>query len=294
MTPRDILAAVSVAVVWGLTFIAIKFGVEAAPPLALSALRFFFAAVPLVFFVRPPKTSPWLVVLYGLAIGVGQFGLLFIAIEQGFPVGLSSLVIQSQVFFTILFAWALQGERPRPAQLAGAGVALAGIALIGSERLNGASFGPLMLVLLAAAFWGAGNVIGRLAGRVDMLGFTAWSSLVAPAPLMLASLWFDGKAALAPLSRPSLQLMLSVLVLSYGGTVFGYGLWSRLLANHPAASVTPFALLVPIVGMIAASIIFGEPLDAFELWGALLVMAGLAVNVFGDRMLARLRPPLVK
>jgi O-acetylserine/cysteine efflux transporter len=290
MTPRDVVAAIAVAVAWGLSFIAIKIGVDTAPPLALSALRFFFAAVPLILFVRPPKTSPWLVILYGLAIGVGQFGLLFIAIRQGFPVGLSSLVIQLQVFFTILFAGVTLSERPRPAQIVGALIALGGVALIGAERLGGATFGPLLLVIVAAGFWGVGNVIGKLAGAVDMLAFTAWSSLVAPLPLLLASAWFDGAQALTPLLHPSLTLVLCVLALSYGGTVFGYGLWSRLLSRHPAAAVTPFALLVPIVGMFAAWLIFAEPLDAIELWGALLVMAGLAVNVFGDRILAlRLR-----
>ena len=284
MPPRDVLIAIAVAVVWGLTFIAIKIGLADTPPLAFSALRFLFAAVPLILFVRPPRTSPIHVILYGLLIGVGQFGLLYIGIRAGFPVGLASLVIQLQAFFTILLAWALRGERPKPAQGVGAAVALAGIALIGSERFGGASFGPLVLVIAAAAFWGAGNIVAKSAGRVDMLAFIAWSSLAAPAPLFAASLWLEGPTALAALAHPSLSLVLSLAALAYGGTTFGYGMWSRLLARHPAASVAPFALLVPIVGMVAGGVIFGEPLDAFEVWGAVLVMAGLSVNVFGDRL----------
>ena len=70
MPPRDVLTAIAVAVVWGLMFIAIKIGVAETTPLALSALRFAFAALPLVLFVRPPKASPAVVVLYGLFIGV--------------------------------------------------------------------------------------------------------------------------------------------------------------------------------------------------------------------------------
>jgi O-acetylserine/cysteine efflux transporter len=124
MKTRDVLAAISVAIVWGLTFIAIKIGVGETTPLALSALRFVFAALPAVFFVRPPKASPWIVALYGLFIGVGQFGLLFVAIRQGFPVGLASLIIQLQAFFTIFLAWALMRERPRRAQLGGGGGAV--------------------------------------------------------------------------------------------------------------------------------------------------------------------------
>ena len=284
MPPRDVLTAIAVAVVWGLVFIAIKIGVAETTPLMLSALRFAFAAMPLVLFVRPPKTSPALVVVYGLFIGAGQFGLLFIAVRQGFPVGLASLVIQLQAFFTILLAWLLRGERPKPAQVVGAAIAFAGIAIIAAERLQGASLGPLLLVVAAAAFWGAGNVVAKIAGKIDMLAFVAWSSLAAPAPLFVVAYWLDGPMALAALTHPSWRLIAAVAALSYAGTTFGFGLWSRLLAHHPAAAVAPFALLVPIVGMIAGFVAFGEPLDAFELWGAVLVMAGLGVNVFGDRL----------
>ena len=125
LTPRDTLAAISVAVVWGLVFIAIKVGVGETSPLMLSALRFVFARLPAVFFIAPPKAPAWKVALYGLLIGVGQFGVLFIAMGEGFPVGLTSLVIQLQVYFTVLIAWAALGERPRRMQAIGAGVAFA-------------------------------------------------------------------------------------------------------------------------------------------------------------------------
>ena len=287
MTARDILAALSVAIVWGLTFIAIKVGVGETTPLMLAALRFFFAAVPMVFFLAPPKAPAWAVTLYGLMIGVGQFGVLFIAIHEGFPVGLASLVIMAQVFFTILLASLLLGERPRRAEIAGAIVAFVGIAVIGSERLAGASLGPFLLVILAAVFWGSGNVLAKTVGKVDMLAFTIWSSLAAPLPLLLLSLSVEGTAGLAALTHPGWKLAISVLVISYAGTVFGYGLWARLLAQYSTATVAPFALLVPVVGMIAGALLFGEALTLVELLGGALVMAGLALNVFGDWALRR-------
>ncbi len=174
MSARDILAAVSVAIVWGLSFIAIKVGVGETSPLMLAALRFLFAAIPMVFFLAPPKAPAWAVALYGLLIGVGQFGLLFIAIHQGFPVGLASLVIMAQVFFTILLAWAFLAESPSRVQIVGAAVGFIGMAVIGSERLAGASLGPFLLVILAAGFWGLGNVLAKSVGKVDMLAFTVW------------------------------------------------------------------------------------------------------------------------
>jgi O-acetylserine/cysteine efflux transporter len=283
MTRRDILAAVSVAVVWGLTFIAIKIGVGETSPLMLSALRFVFASVPAVFFIAPPMAPAWKVVLYGLLIGVGQFGVLFVAIRQGFPVGLASLVIQAQVYFTILLAWIALGERPKRTQAIGAGVAFAGMAVIGLNRLAGASLGPFLLVVLAALFWGAGNVVAKTAGRIDALALTVWSSLAAPLPLLALSLAFDGTGPLLGLAHPTWRLAVSVAVIAYAGTVFGFGLWAQLLAHYSAATVAPFALLVPVVGMAAGALLFAEPLQPVELCGAALVMAGLALNVFGDR-----------
>ena len=221
--------------------------------------------------------------------GLGQFGLLFTAIHLGFPVGLASLVVMAQAFFTVALAWVFLGENPRRPQLVGAAVAFAGMAVIGSQRLGGASFGPFLLVILASFFWGAGNVLAKAVGKVDMLAFTIWSSLAAPLPLIILSLAVDGPGPLAALAHPTGKLVLSVLVVAYAlGTVFGFALWARLLQLYSAATVAPFALVVPVVGMVAeARSRFGEPVSAVELFGAVLVMAGLALNVFSDWMLRR-------
>jgi O-acetylserine/cysteine efflux transporter len=286
MTFRDILAAIVAATALGLAFIAIKIGVHEAPPLTLTGLRFVFAAFPAVLFVRPPRAPAGLVALYGLLIGVGQFGLLFLSIGLGMPIGLASLVIQLQAFITIFLAWIVIGERPTAVQLGGAGIAFSGILAIGAPRLGGASFGPFLMVIGAAFCWGAGNLVGKLAGRIDMFAFTVWSSLAAPIPLFAMSLLFDGGRTLPALMHPTWALAACVAVLAYGGTIIGFGLWSRLLALHSAARVAPFALLIPVVGMIGGRLVFNEPLGAFEFLGAVLVMAGLAFNVFGERLLA--------
>jgi O-acetylserine/cysteine efflux transporter len=285
MTPRDLLAAILAATALGLAFIAIKLGVREAPPLMLTALRFVFAAFPALLFVEPPRARPLQVILYGLFIGVGQFGLLFLAIGQGMPVGLASLVIQLQAFVTVLLAWIALGERPTLAQAIGAGIALLGILAIGAGRLSGASLGPFLMVIAAAFCWAAGNLVSKLAGRVDMFAFVVWSSLAAPLPLLALSALFEGAAGFEALAHPTLVLAACVAALAYGGTIIGFGLWIALLARHSAAKVAPFALLIPVVGMIAGRVFFAEPLGPFELAGAILVMAGLAFAVFGERLL---------
>ena len=284
MSLRDTLIAIAIAAVWGISFIAIKIGVSEMPALMFSALRFLLASVPAVFFLRPPRTSVKLVVGYGLAIGVAQFGLLFLAIRLGMPAGLSSLVIQLQVFFTILIAWMVMGERPTRSQLAGAAIAFAGVAVIGSARLGGAALIPFVLVIIAALSWGVGNVIGKKAGAIDMMSFTVWSSLAAPLPLFALSLVLEGQPALDALAHPGWKAIACALFLAYAATLFGYAAWARLLSRHPAAQVTPFALLVPVFGMGGAALAFHEPASAVEWMGAGLVLAGLCVNLVGGRV----------
>ena len=284
MSARDTLLAVVVAAVWGVCFVPIKWGVMEIPPLMFSAFRFFFAAVPAVLFIAPPRAPVRLVIAYGLAIGVAQFGLLFIAINLGMPVGLSSLVMQLHAFFTIFLAWLLMGETPTRTQLTGAAIALAGVALIGSQRLGGAAFAPFALTIVSAFFWGVGNVIGKKAGQVDMLAFMVWSSLAAPLPLIGLSLIFEGSAGLDALLHPSWFGVACAVFLAYAATLFGFGIWGSLLSRYPAALAAPFALLVPVFGMGSAALLFGESVSPAEWAGAGLILAGLGWNGMGGRL----------
>jgi O-acetylserine/cysteine efflux transporter len=289
MSPRDLILALLVVTVWGVNFVAIKWGVDEVPPLLLTALRFLAAAVPAVFFIRRPKVSLPILVAYGFSIGVLQFGLLFVAIKLGMPAGLASLVMQLQVFFTIGLAVAFLGERPGWFQLVGAVVAFAGIGVIGLERLQGAALVPLLMTIAAALFWGIGNIVTKKAGRIDMLSFVVWSSLIPPVPLFLASLLFEGPEAL-PQALGQITWLGggSLLFISYGATLFGYGLWSLLLSRYPANVVAPFTLLVPVTGIGSAALLLGESISGMEVLGSVLVFAGLLLTVLGPRFRKRL------
>lgn len=288
MPLRHILLALLIALVLGVSFVAIHYGLEEAPPLLLTALRYSFAAVPAVFFVKRPAMDWRLLVAYGAFVGVGQFGLLFIAIKLGMPAGLSSLVVQLQVFFTVLLAFVFFGERPSLPQVVGAIIAFAGIGVIASERLDGAVLLPLLLTIAAALFWGFANTTSKKAGKVDMLGLVVWSSLVPPLPLLGLSLLLDGPDAIVTaLTSFSWRGMGAVAFMAYGATLFGFSMWARLLSLYPASQVAPFALCIPVAGILSAALLLGETITSVEIAGSLLVFAGLVVTVLGPRLVAR-------
>ena len=288
MPLRHVLLALAVATTWGLSFIAIRWGVDEVSPLLLTALRYTFAALPAVIFIRPPKADWRIVVAYAFAIGVGQFGLLFLAIKLGMPAGLSSLVIQLQVFFTIFLAFLIFGERPNLSQILGALIAFAGIGVIAVERIEGAALLPLVLTILAAVFWGFGNIASKKAGRVDMLSFVTWSALVPPIPLALAAVALDGPGIFASaLEHITWRGIGSIAFMSYAATLFGFGAWAWLLSRYPASQVTPFGLFIPVVGVVAGALLLGEHITMLEVAGGALVLLGLVVNVFGQRLLRR-------
>lgn len=296
MPLRHSLLALAIATIWGLTFVSIKIALQTVPPFALSGWRFFLAAVPLIFLVgRPQVAWKWLVV-YGLFIGVGQFAVMFVALGLGMPAGLMSLVVQVQVFFTIGLAVACFGERVQRVQLLGAFIAGAGLVVIGATKVGAGVGLAFLLVLVGAFFWGAGNTVAKHVarqspnGKVDAMNFIAWTSLAAVPPLVLISLVAEpANALLLPISHASGWLAFHLCVLAYAAQVFGYGLWSNLLTRYPASAVSPFALWVPVAGMSATALAFGETLSATQIVGAVIVMLGLAVAVFGSTIMTRYR-----
>jgi O-acetylserine/cysteine efflux transporter len=288
MPAAHLLLALLVVFVWGTNFVVIKLGLATLPPLLFAALRFALSALPWMLFIRrPPVAWRWLAA-FGVLLGAGQFGLLFIAMKADISPGLASLVIQMQVFFTIGLSIVLLGERIRWFQIAGLVLALVGVALLLSHLDASLTVKGLILTLLAAMSWAAANLVAKHAARqapsLDMLGFMVWSSAFAVPPLVLFSLIFEGPAAMAQgLANSGWVAWSAVLWQALGNTLFGYGVWNWLLARYPAATVTPAALLVPVFGMSASAWWLGESLAWWKLAAGALVMGGLIVNVFGAR-----------
>jgi O-acetylserine/cysteine efflux transporter len=256
-----LLSALIVILAWGVNFVVIKVGLHGVPPMLLGALRFSLVALPAVFFIKRPAVPLKWVVAYGATISLGQFVLLFYAMSVGMPAGLASLVLQAQAFFTLMFAAMILGEQIRGPNIVGLLIAACGLAVIGVQAGHAMTVAGFVLTLAASAMWGMGNVITKRMGKVDLLSLVVWASLVPPLPF-----------------------------LAFIATMLGYTLWGKLLGKYPASQVAPFSLLVPIVGLASAALLLDEGLSVMQLLGAVLVMAGLFVNVFGGWLMQRLMP----
>lgn len=290
MTRKDGLLALLVVVVWGLNFVVIKVGLHNMPPLMLAGLRFMLVAFPAIFFVARPKIPLSLLLGYGLTISFGQFAFLFCAIKFGMPAGLASLVLQAQAFFTIILGAFVFGERLQGKQLAGITLAVFGVLVLIEASLNGQHVALLgfCLTLAAALCWACGNIFNKKimqhVSRPPVMSLVVWSALIPIVPFLLASYLLDGSTAMKQsLVNIDLTTILSLVYLAFVATIVGYGIWGSLLGRYETWRVAPLSLLVPVVGIASAALLLDETLSALQLMGAVLIMAGLYINVFGLR-----------
>lgn len=291
MSRKDGLLALLVVVVWGLNFVVIKVGLHNMPPLMLAGLRFLLVAFPAIFFVARPKIPLSLLLGYGLTISFGQFAFLFSAIKFGMPAGLASLVLQAQAFFTIILGAFAFGERLQGKQRVGIALAIFGVLVLIEASLNGQHVGMLgfMLTLAAALSWASGNIFNKKimqhTSRPAVMSLVVWSALIPVVPFFLASILLDGPTQIIQsLVTIDMTTILSLVYLAFVATIVGYGIWGALLGRYETWRVAPLSLLVPVVGLASAAVLLDETLTGLQLLGALLIMAGLYINVFGFRL----------
>ena len=297
LSRADWAKALVVVVVWGLNFVVMKWGLATLSPLVLCALRFLAASLPFLLFVRPPRHLSWgVMAAYGLVQGVGQFGLLFTGMQLGMPAGMSSVVLQTQAFITMLMAAALLGETPHRWQWLGLCIAIGGLVFIGAAHGDGASgmtLAGFLLTVGAAAMWAGSNLLTRVAARqgpYEPVSFIVWSSVFPIVPLLLLACVVDGTEAVVQQLRGLGGRELGVVAyLALLSTLLGYGLWTRLLQRYAASIVAPLSLLVPVIGLLSAMLLLGERPTVVQWLGTAAVLLGMAINQFGGLWARRRR-----
>lgn len=290
MISRDWILTILVVVAWGTNFTVTKIGIGNVPPMLLAAMRFVFVAFPAVFFIKRPKIEWKYFVGYALAVGVGQYSCLYYAIHIGMPAGLTSVVIQSSSFFTILLATMIFRERLHVGQLIGLVIAVAGLILIGltsaSSGNKGIPLNGLLLTVMAAFFWSISTIIIKKASnkaeadgeKLNMFGMVAWSAFIPPIPMLLMALTMDTpKTLVDSVLNFNVTAIFSILFLAWCSTLFGAGVWNYLLSKYDAGRVAPLSLLVPAVGLLIARIVLAEQLTSLQWIGSAVVIIGLLI-----------------
>jgi O-acetylserine/cysteine efflux transporter len=294
MRPRDLLLALGIVLIWGVNFAVIKLGLRQVSPLALGVARFFLATFPWIFFIKRPSVPLSLIAAFGLLMFALQFGLLFTGMKIGMSAGLSSLILQLQVFFTIGLSVMLLGERPQVWQLAGAVLGFVGVGLVAAHIGGDVTVAGLILVLGAAAAWGGGNIVSKRisqrAPRTNPVALVVWGSLFALPPLLAVALIVDREHFVSSFTGLDWVSAASIAYIVYLSTLFGFAAWSRLLGHYPVSTVAPFTLLVPVFGFLGSAVLLGEPLQDWKLFASSLVIAGLGFNLFGPRLISTRRP----
>jgi len=279
------LLVMAVALLWGFNFVVIKWGVESIDPAMMTALRFFFTSVPLIFFVKKPTISITVVALYGVFFGAGIWGLVNLSIALGTPSGMSSLLLQSSAFFTLIVAVIFFDEKISHMKMFGIAIAFIGFSMVLFFRDETTSFIGLIFVLLAAVFWTICNVIVKKYKPKDIIGFIVWSSLFVPVPVILFSMgqdfYINGAINVdSALQFPSAKAWMSILFQSYITTLLGYGIWTWAITKHGLSNVVPFALLVPVAGLFFGWLLYGEVLSITSIVGSFFILLGLALLFF--------------
>ncbi|WP_407316724.1 EamA family transporter [Isoptericola halotolerans] len=294
MPLRHRLLAASVAVMWGLNFLAIDASLGHFPPMFLVVLRFAVIAVPTLFLVPRPRVPVRWLIGYGVGFGILQFAFLYWGMAVGMPAGLASLVLQASGPFTVVLGATFLRERVGPRQVAGILVAVVGLTVVGWQQAQTAALLPFLLTLAGALGWALGNISNRQARPENPLHLTLWMSVVPPLPMLALALAVEGPTrivgSLTSFDEPgAVGALVGLAYTVVVGTVLGSGVWTWLMARHPAGVVAPYSMLVPVVGMTAAWVVLGEAVSLLELGGGALVVAGVLWG--GARRRARVVEP---
>ena len=302
MTPSHIALAVLVTFIWGVNFTFIAWALESFPPLMLTALRFFFTAVPLIFFLKPPKFNRTLFI-YAIGTFVMQYAFVFTAMHLGASAGLTALLLQTQIFITVLLAYVILGEAVSRMQIIGMLVGVLGLGVIALNLGGDMPLIGFVCILIAAIGWSFGNIASKQASTqaalkstqqmsnasvvsstngknkasaLSALSLVVWGGLIACVILTLSSLIFETDAwQIATFAQAPVKSWLSLGFIVYISTLVGFALWAHLLSQNTASKVVPFALLVPVFGMAASVLLLGEVVTWWKMLAMMLILSGL-------------------
>jgi O-acetylserine/cysteine efflux transporter len=278
MNPKHAFLALLVTMLWGVNFVALKYGASSLPPFAVTLIRFVIVAAclsPWIF--KVPKELFWHMLGLSFVMGILYFGSLFKGL-QGIPSGEACVIVQIEVpFAALLSAWIFR-EKVKATTWFAIFISIVGVIVtVGMPQRLG-DLSSIGFLLLAAVFWAVNTLQMKKVSSLHPFTINGAVCLMA-APQLFLLMWVTEPAAIPLIKIAPVSAWLAISYMAFISTILCYSLWFFLLRKYPVSKVTPFYLVSPVTALIASNFLTGEKLAVHTLLGTAILLGGLALVV---------------
>ena len=289
MSLRDIILAVISVFLWAANIYAQKKVAQEISPLLLSFLRIGIL-IPLVFIFPKAKNKAWHYMLAGLFWNAFNFIFLNLGWQLGVGVAVSSFVIQTNVFFSIIICSLMFNERPSIYQVFGMIIACSGVTLLASTKGTMEQENWLIgigVMLMASISWGIGFALIKKFRIGSSMNDITWLSFYSSLPLLAVTLLFDGPVTVYDqLMRLSPDGWGCILFAVIASTIMASRMWLYLTNKYHSSYLVPYLLLIPIFAIVIALLLTDEVLTSMQIVSGTLILIG----VFVSQVVPHIRP----
>ncbi len=274
--PRDLAVALAINLVWGLNIIAIKLSVDLVPPYTAALLRQSLVLIVCLPWLRVVPGRMRELVVLSIVIGGVFFAIVNLSLVVTENVGALAIASLLGAPFSLLLAIIFLKERIGVVRVAGMALAMGGCGLLVFDPSVAKEIPGLLLTALASLLWAVGSLLQRRLIGVSIPTMYAWVGLggiivLAPLALVFEAPVMTGAVAIPP------EAFGWIAFSAIGSTLIGSGGMAWLLQRHPVTTVIPVTLGAPVIGVVASSLVFGNPLTPVMVLGGTIALAGVAI-----------------
>lgn len=279
ITIKDLSIILAITCLWGINFSVIKAGVNNSDPFVLIALRFLFAALPAIFFVKKPNVAWRYIALYGVLCGVGVWGMMAMSLFYGLSVGTASLILEFGVFISVLMGWLFLHEKINSSFKVGLLLSLFGLLFMANINDGSVTLIGFLFALVAATLFSVINLMIKKLRIDNMFSFVAWASIFAPLPLLLMAYAINDVNIFQQAVNINQTALASVLFQAYPTTLLGYWLWNNMLRKYSLSVMSSIKLLVPVFALLSSVLFYDEQLPFNKICAFAFILAGVLLPI---------------
>ncbi len=274
--PRDLAVALAINLVWGLNIIAVKMSVNLVPPFTAALLRQAMVLVVCLPWLRVVPGRMRDLIALSMVIGGAFFAIVNLSLAVTQNIGALAIAGQLGAPFSLILAIIFLGERIGPIRIAGMALAMSGCGLLVFDPMAAKEISGLLLTVFASLLWATGSLLQRRLIGVGIPTMYAWVGLGGTIVLAPLALFFERPVMTGAVAIPTVAFAW-IAFSALGSTLIGSGGMAWLLQRHPVSTVIPVTLGAPVVGVLASSLVFGNPLTPVMVLGGVIAMAGVAI-----------------